>query len=128
MSTIQIEPTNKELISTLLDLKKHQPVKTNSWSSADFIKVLWFAHSKGYVKTSKLGYEITSEGESFLDNNSDTNNSSDINNTRVSAFPLQNEREVEKAKAAKDMRKYGMRTIFFGVICYLICHYWVKVF
>ena len=41
---------------------------------------------------------------------------------------LTEERKAEKAKAAKDMRKYGLRMIFFGGIFYLICHYWLKIF
>lgn len=58
--------TYKEVISTLKDVKKFQPLKTNSWSSGDSIKTLFFAHSEGLVRTTDNGYVLTDKGEMLL--------------------------------------------------------------
>jgi len=60
------DSTYKEVITTLKDVKKYQPLKTNSWSSGDYIKHLWFAQSEGLVKTTPDGYVLTEKGEMLL--------------------------------------------------------------
>jgi len=60
------DSTYKEVISTLKQVKKYQPLKTDSWSSGDFIKHLWFAHSEGLVKNTENGYVLTEKGEVLL--------------------------------------------------------------
>lgn len=60
------DSTYKEVVSTLKQVKKYQPLKTDSWSSADFIRHLWFGHSEGLVKTTNDGYVLTDKGETLL--------------------------------------------------------------
>ena len=59
--------TYTEVINTLKYVKKHQPIKTSTWStSADEIKLLWFSLSERLLKTTDNGYELTELGEMLL--------------------------------------------------------------
>ena len=60
----------KEVIDTLKQVKKYQPLKTDSWTAADLIKHLWLCHSEGLIKSTTNGYELTEKGDVLL--NKDT--------------------------------------------------------
>jgi hypothetical protein len=60
------EPTYREVINILKHAKRHQPFKTDSWSSADFVEVVWFSYYEGLLKSTGNGYELTTKGEILL--------------------------------------------------------------
>ena len=65
------DSTYKQVIDTLKQVKKNQPLKTDSWSPADLTKHLWLCHSEGLVKSTTSGYELTEKGEILLNEKTD---------------------------------------------------------
>lgn len=63
-------PSNKEIFEILNDIKKYEPVKTDSWTGYN-IKVLWFTQRENLITNTDLGYKLTKQGHNFLNSNLD---------------------------------------------------------